>query len=121
MTKHINRTNSGLFLPDSYTQILSPDDMRKLITLTIFSCSYARMVDLGTQGKFRTLEPDEERDLTRLMQWYKNLGQDSKDKMDDWIYAYSRDTEDVSDKSGRTVDDANKRAMKQIKKWNANQ
>lgn len=109
------------FLPTETREILSPDDMRKLITLTVFSCSYARMVDLGAQGKFRTLEPDEDRDLTRLIQWYNNLGQDSKDKMDDWILAYSRDTEDVTSKSGRSIEDANKRAMKQIKKWESNQ
>jgi hypothetical protein len=113
---------SDLILPDSYTKIISPSDARKLITLAFFCCNYARMVHLGMKGKMgEVLTAKEERDIKRLMNWYVNLGADLKDKIDRWVEIYSDECKDVTGSSGRKVDDANKRAMKKITKWESNQ
>ena|ERR1700722_10500316 len=95
----------------------------KLTVIAISTASYARMFQLMFKSKDdpNGLTPEEETDFKRLMQWFNNLGTDRKDKLDQWIYDLSRDTEDVSGSSGRKIDDANKRAMKEVTKWESNQ
>jgi hypothetical protein len=93
----------------------------KLTVIAISTASYARMFQLQFIAQGGDLQPEDERDLKRLMQWYNNLGEDRKNKLDTWIYDLSRDTEDVTERSGRKVDDANKRAMKAVTKWDASQ
>jgi hypothetical protein len=79
------------------------------------------MLWLGQKGAHVSLTSEEERDLKRLMGWYNNLGTDMKDKMEDWIYQFSRDTHDVSERSGRKVGEANQKALKRVTKWNTAQ
>jgi hypothetical protein len=83
----------------------------KLVTAAIMAASYARMLQLGIQ---HNLEPYEERDLKRLMQWWNNLGEEQKQKIEEWIITFSRDTEDVTGMAGR-------QAVKKVSEWNTTQ
>lgn len=119
MTKkilHLPRRNKTAF-----GSFGSPERM-KLTVIAISTASYARMYQLWFKVKEGVKwGPGEEADFKRLMKWYKNLGEDRKDKLDKWILDMSRDTEDVTGKSGRVVDDANKRAMEKVTEWESNQ
>src|ERR1700723_784268 len=119
MTKNIIkpwRNNKVAF--DSFG---SPEKM-KLTVIAISTSAYARMFQLWFKVKDgQKFAPGEEQDFKRLMKWYKNLGEERKDKLDKWIFDLSRDVEDVTGKSGRIVDDANKRAMKEVTDWESNQ
>jgi hypothetical protein len=114
MTKHI-------ILPGTRGGMDHAERM-KLTVIAISTASYARMFQLQFMlVENQTLNAEDERDFKRLMHWYQNLGSERKEKLDTWIYDLSRDTEDVTEHSGRKVDDANKKAMKKITKWESNQ
>ena len=111
---------SDLILPRRASSMDNSERM-KLTVIAISTASYARMFQLMFEAQKGDLEPDQERDLKRLMAWYTNLGAERKDKLDSWIYDLSRNTEDVTEHSGRKVDNANQQAMKKITKWESNQ
>jgi len=113
MTKHI-------ILPGTRGGMDHAERM-KLTVIAISTASYARMFQLQFIAQGGDLQPDDERDLKRLMNWYNNLGEDRKNKLDQWILDMSRNTEDVTSGSGRKIDDANKKAMKAVTKWESNQ
>lgn len=119
MSKHIIKPwrNSKV----AFGSFGSPEKM-KLTVIAISTSAYARMFQLWFKVKEGSKwARGEEADFKRLMKWYKNLGEDRKNKLDKWIYDLSRDVEDVTGKSGRMIDDANKRAMKEVTEWESSQ
>lgn len=102
---------SNLILPKRGT--MRATEM-KLVAAAIMCASYARMMQLVNYAIERNLETWEEADMKRLMAWYNNLGVDNQAKIDEWIIAFSRDTEDVTAKSGR-------KAVKKVSEWNSAQ
>lgn len=81
----------------------------RLTYACIMCASYARYLHLRHSQMI--LGTEEERDLKRLHIWWANLGETQKDKLLDWVKAFSHDTEDVTGRSGR----------KEMRKWSQSQ
>jgi hypothetical protein len=80
---------------------MTPDE-KKLTVACISIAAYARYVELNHRWILQEqFEGIEEADYRRLSQWWNNLGEDQKNKVQGWILAFSRDVEDVVGRVGR--------------------